>query len=241
MTSGSLAGAEMRTFLAPASRCFWAPARSVKNPVDSSTTSTPRSPHGRLAGSRSENIFISSPPALMTPSPSSTSPAKGPRTESYFRRCAMVFASPRSFSATISTSAPSCCCARKKLRPIRPKPLIPTRVAMLLSPPCARVAFTASLVRWWSWPTGEGWAEGGAPRTSPPPRARSGTRRGWGLNPRPGARAHRGGVWGSRAPFSTRCARRVSPRFGVLDEPREPAGHGRLRHRRIGAPGELPK
>ena len=80
--SGSVAGAEMTTFFAPASRCFWAPSRSVKIPVDSSTTSTPRSPQPSAAGSRSERIRISSPPARRTPSASSTSPANGPRFES---------------------------------------------------------------------------------------------------------------------------------------------------------------
>ena len=88
----------MITFFAPASRCFCAPSRRVKNPVDSSTTSTPRSPHGSAAGSRSESIFICSPPALMTPSPSETSPGNGPSTESYLRRCAIVAASPRSLT-----------------------------------------------------------------------------------------------------------------------------------------------
>ena len=41
----------MITFFAPA--VMWAPAfsASVKRPVDSMTMSTPRSPHGRLAGS----------------------------------------------------------------------------------------------------------------------------------------------------------------------------------------------
>ena len=43
----------MTTFFAPASRCFCAPSRSVKKPVDSSTTSTPRSPQGSAPGSRS--------------------------------------------------------------------------------------------------------------------------------------------------------------------------------------------
>src|SRR5665811_415140 len=38
--------------------------------------------------------------------------------------------SQRSFTATISISAPISAWARKKLRPIRPKPLIPTRVAI---------------------------------------------------------------------------------------------------------------
>ena len=49
-------GAEMITFLAPASRCFAAPSRSVKNPVDSTTMSTPSSLQGSAAGSRSDRI-----------------------------------------------------------------------------------------------------------------------------------------------------------------------------------------
>ena len=62
VTSGSLAGAEMMTFLAPASRCLAASARAVKKPVDSITTSTPRSPQGSAAGSRSESTFSGVPP-----------------------------------------------------------------------------------------------------------------------------------------------------------------------------------
>ena len=45
----------------------------------------------------------------------------------------MVFASPRSFTATISTSASRRRTERKKLRPIRPNPLMPTRT--LMQPP----------------------------------------------------------------------------------------------------------
>ena len=52
------AGAEMMTFFAPPSRCARASAALVKKPVDSMTTSTPRSPQGRLAGSRSAKILI---------------------------------------------------------------------------------------------------------------------------------------------------------------------------------------
>ncbi len=44
--SSPLAGAEMMTFLAPASRWPLALAASVKMPVDSTTMSTPRSPQG---------------------------------------------------------------------------------------------------------------------------------------------------------------------------------------------------
>ncbi len=57
--SGSVAGAEMTTFFAPASRCFCASSRFVKCPVDSIATSTPSSPHGRFAGSLSETNLIS--------------------------------------------------------------------------------------------------------------------------------------------------------------------------------------
>src|SRR2546421_5519675 len=118
----------MTTFLAPASMCFWAPLRSVKKPVDSITSSTSRSRHGNPAGSFSERTCNSVLPALIRPSPTSTSSPSVPRTESYLSRCPIVFASPRSLIATISKFPPRSRCARKKFRPIRPNPLIPTRV-----------------------------------------------------------------------------------------------------------------
>ena len=74
--SGSVAGAEMMTFFAPASRCFCAPSRLVKKPVDSITTSTPRSPHGSAAGSRSASPFSSWPAALIEPASTATSPGE---------------------------------------------------------------------------------------------------------------------------------------------------------------------
>ena len=40
----------MTTFSAPAARCWDAPSRSVKRPVDSMTTSTPMSFHGQRRG-----------------------------------------------------------------------------------------------------------------------------------------------------------------------------------------------
>src|SRR6476659_4547772 len=126
--SGSPAGAEMITFFAPASRCFCAEARSVKKPVDSITTSTPRSPHGRFAGSRSASPFSSFPSTVSEPASASTVPWNLPSTESWRSRCAIVATSPRSLNATISKSPPRSSAARKKLRPIRPNPLIPTRV-----------------------------------------------------------------------------------------------------------------
>ncbi len=78
MTSGSVAGAEMITFLAPASRCLAASSRLVNSPVDSITTSAPISPHGRSAGSRSESILISCPSTTIARSAASTSPGKRP-------------------------------------------------------------------------------------------------------------------------------------------------------------------
>ena len=124
----------MITFFAPASMCFCASSRLVKKPVDSRTTSTPRSPHGSAAGSRSASILISKSPALIVPSPPWTSSPSGPSTESYCSRCAIVFASPRSFAATISKSPPRCMWARKKLRPMRPNPLMPTRIFAMVPP-----------------------------------------------------------------------------------------------------------
>jgi hypothetical protein len=62
VTSSFFAGAEMMTFLAPLSRCTLALVASVKKPVDSMTMSAPRSPHGRLAGSRSANALKVCPP-----------------------------------------------------------------------------------------------------------------------------------------------------------------------------------
>ena len=48
--SSPLAGAEMITFFAPASRCLAASSRLVKRPVDSMTMSTSRSPQGSFGG-----------------------------------------------------------------------------------------------------------------------------------------------------------------------------------------------
>ena len=66
--SGPFAGAVMITFFAPAARCFAAPSRLVKMPVDSNTTSTPRSFHGSCAGSLTDSTLNSSPSTVM-PSP----------------------------------------------------------------------------------------------------------------------------------------------------------------------------
>src|SRR3954454_11274731 len=138
VTSSFFAGAEMITFLAPPSMCALALVASVKNPVDSTTTSTPRSFHGSCAGSRSARIFRVLLPYLMPSSTTEMSSGNRPRIESYFSRCAIVVRSPRSLAATTSMSAPPwlfrACTARKKLRPIRPDPLMPTRTVTGRSP-----------------------------------------------------------------------------------------------------------
>ncbi len=125
--SAPFAGAEMITFFAPASRCFAALSRAVKSPLHSSTRSTPSCFHGSFAGSRSAStrIFF---PSTTRPSPSVwTSRRSVPWTESYLSRCASVLLSVMSFTAT-NSRALSSRQARRTFRPMRPKPLIPTRV-----------------------------------------------------------------------------------------------------------------
>jgi hypothetical protein len=133
--SSSLAGAEMMTFFAPAARCAPAVGPVVNRPVDSITMSTPRSLQGSLAGSRSARILICFSPTLMVSPDTDTSAGKVPSTVSYLSRCAIVAMSPRSFAATISMprSPSAALAARQKLRPMRPKPLIPTRIVTVLN------------------------------------------------------------------------------------------------------------
>ena len=104
--SGFFAGAVMMTFFAPAARCFAALSRSVKSPVDSNTTSTPRilprqlrrvlhRQHLELVACRRRCV---SPLAVM-------SAFRLPRIESYLSRCASVVAFVRSLTATKSMLA----------------------------------------------------------------------------------------------------------------------------------------
>src|SRR5262245_11994724 len=134
LKSWPFAGAVMMTFFAPAAMCLAAPSRFVKRPVDSKTTSTPRSFQGSCAGSRSDSTLNSSPSTEMTsPLFDSTWACRFPSTESYFSRCARVAALVRSLTATKSIFlSPSA--ARMMLRPMRPNPLMPTLTA-ILSPP----------------------------------------------------------------------------------------------------------
>src|SRR5690349_11545537 len=125
------------TFLAPAWMCLAASSDFVKRPVDSMTMSTPSSPHGRLAGSRSSKTLMALPPTVMTSPSCETSTPRGPPTESYFRRWASAALSVRSLTATTSRSAFCARAARRKFLPIRPKPLIPiltdTKVSWFLT------------------------------------------------------------------------------------------------------------
>jgi hypothetical protein len=129
--SSPLAGAEMMTFFAPASMCALALSASVKRPVDSMTYSTPRLRHGSSAGFLTASTLMERPATLMVSPSAATSSSRLPRMESYFRRWASVFASVMSFTATNSMSL-SWSAARRMLRPMRPKPLMPTRIAMTL-------------------------------------------------------------------------------------------------------------
>ena len=129
--SSPLAGAEITTFLAPAARCFSAAARSVKRPVLSSTSSTPKSFQGRFSGSLMA-VTVRGLPFTTSPSPlTSTVPGKRPWTESYLSRWASVLGSVMSLTETNSRSVWfASTAARNTLRPIRPNPLMPTRTAM---------------------------------------------------------------------------------------------------------------
>ena len=106
VASASLAGAEMITREAPASRWAAASEREVNRPVDSTTTSTPSESHGSAFGSRSERTAIGSPSTTIDASATPMSPSKRPCVESKRSRWARVFGEVRSFTATTSTSAP---------------------------------------------------------------------------------------------------------------------------------------
>ncbi len=145
--SSPVAGAEMMTLLAPASMCLRASAPLVKRPVDSTTTSTPRSAHGSCAGSRSASILIVCGPAVIVSSPARTSTPSVPSRVSYLSRCANVAMSPRSLAATISIPAAPpapAWTARQKLRPIRPNPLIPTRTVTAALSSSRQIAMAAA-------------------------------------------------------------------------------------------------
>ena len=147
MTSASAAGVEMMTRLAPPFKCAAAPSWAVNNPVDSITMSAPVSCHGISPGSRLSS-FSMTLPSIEKPSPSTLiSLASVPLTESCLSRNAMVCASPNgSLTATSSTSdsSPRERMARVNARPIRPNPLMPTRVAICVLLKRSRESFASA-------------------------------------------------------------------------------------------------
>src|SRR2546426_577613 len=130
VTSGSFAGAVMMTFLAPAAMCLLAVAVSRKIPVDSTTTSTWSSFQGNAAGSLIAHTRISRPLTKMASPLAVTSAFSPPWTESCLSRWARVLASARSLTPTTSISPLASRAVRKNTRPMRPKPLTPTRMLM---------------------------------------------------------------------------------------------------------------
>jgi hypothetical protein len=137
--SSLVAGAEMMTFLTVLPRWALALAASVKKPVDSTTISAPTEAQSSLAGSRSAKTLIFLPSTAMKSAPWVISCLRLPRMESYLSRWASVAGVVRSLTATNSMSGlPSA--VRKTLRPMRPKPLMPTFTAMIALAPCAMCA-----------------------------------------------------------------------------------------------------
>src|SRR5699024_12228787 len=86
MGVSSLEGADMMTFLAPASMWPWAFSLVRNRPVDSTTYSAPILPQGRSAGLRSAKMGISLPLTTMAFSVEETSPLNWPCMVSYFSK-----------------------------------------------------------------------------------------------------------------------------------------------------------
>src|SRR6266702_2261658 len=132
--SSLLAGAEMMTFLTVEPRWALAFSASVKKPVDSTTIWAPTEAQSSLAGSRSAKTLIRLPSTAMKSGPWVMVWGRLPRMESYLRRWARVAGVVRSLTATNSMSGlPRA--VRKTLRPMRPKPLMPTLTAMFADAP----------------------------------------------------------------------------------------------------------
>jgi hypothetical protein len=128
--SSLVAGAEMMTFFTDPCRWALALVASVKMPVDSTMICAPVEVQSSLAGSLSAKTLIDLPSTVIESAEEEISFFRLPRIESYLSRCASVAGLVRSLTATISMSGlPSA--ARKTLRPMRPKPLIPTFTAIV--------------------------------------------------------------------------------------------------------------
>src|SRR5277367_4156447 len=129
--SSLVAGAEMMTFLTVEPRWALAFSASVKKPVDSTTIWAPTEAQSSLAGSRSAKTLIFLPSTAMKSAPWEISCGRLPRMESYLRRWARVAGVVRSLTATNSISWLPIA-LRKTLRPMRPKPLMPTFTAAMI-------------------------------------------------------------------------------------------------------------
>ena len=121
-----LAGAEMMTLPAPASKWAAAFSASANTPVDSTTKSMFWLPHGRSAGLRSAVISITLPFTTKLPSETETSPGNAPWMLSYLSRWANVLTSVKSLMETTSNSERETNWRNAK-RPMRPNPLIAMR------------------------------------------------------------------------------------------------------------------
>src|ERR1700730_6379118 len=130
--SSLVAGAEMMTFLTVLPRWAFAFSASVKKPVDSMTICAPTEAQSSLAGSRSAKTLIFLPSTAMKSAPWVISFFRLPRMESYLRRWARVAGVVRSLTATNSMSGLPIA-LRNTLRPMRPKPLMPTFTAAMIS------------------------------------------------------------------------------------------------------------
>ena len=84
MGVSSLEGADMMTFLAPASIWAWAFSLVRKRPVDSTTYSAPSLPQGMSAGLRSAKMGMALPLTTMLLPSAETVPANWPCMVSYF-------------------------------------------------------------------------------------------------------------------------------------------------------------
>src|SRR3989338_8893101 len=119
-------GEEMIARLARAFRCCDAPSSDVKRPVHSRTTSTFIFPHGSFVGAFWARTGIFFPSMMRLVASDETLLSHAWYVESCFRRCARVFASVRSFTATTSNPGfPNP--ALNVFRPIRPNPLMAMR------------------------------------------------------------------------------------------------------------------
>merc|ERR1719487_2378554 len=127
VSSASLAGAEMTTFLAPPSMCFMQPSVVRNAPVDSQTYSTPADDHGISVGSRVAESETGRPLTMRPVSEISHVPLKRPWTVSCSRRYFM-YSGDIGELMCLSTNESRSMAMRTTWRPMRPKPLTPSLI-----------------------------------------------------------------------------------------------------------------